>query len=434
MTRRGCFMIGHLKNFLLPDSGSIAVVFAISLPFLLSMAGLSVDVGDWYMQKRHLQTAADAASMAAALDLANQQNQYHATAAAQSSAEENSFDRRVPGNRLDVSYDMQGGRRTVQVSVHAQVHTWFVQVLDSRPVYADATATAQVDGTSGPYCLLALSARAPDAISASAGAAVDAPGCGAADNSANDVALHVGGSSSLHLGPVKIVGGFKAPEDQPKAFEYASIRTAASVTADPYVNLRIAPFNGCSASQQRGGPLRIAMSSAVTLWPGVYCGGIELKGDNAVTLLPGTYVMDGGDFSASGSGSITGKDVTIVLTNSGGSGYGNYGALRISGRRTVLLSAPGTGDYAGLAVVQDRKAPPRNDNTLTGSSGLTVDGAIYTPANALRFGGNGAVPSFTGTPCTRIIADVISFQGRPQLGNSCSSAASIGTPGVSLIL
>lgn len=427
-------MIRLLKSFVASNSGSLAVVFAISMPFLVSMAGLGVDVGDWYLQKSHLQTAADAAAMAAALDIANQQSQTHATGAAQARADENSFDSTVPGNTLDVTYGTQNGNRTVQVSLHARVRTWFVQILDNKPVYADATAAAQVNGSSGPFCFLALNQRAPDAITATGGATVNAQGCGAADNSANDKAFYLNGSTTMHVGPVKIVGDFKVAGD-PAKFDYASIRTAASLTADPYAALKVAPFNACTASMQKGGPLRIASNHSVTLWPGVYCGGIDMSGSNNVTLSPGTYVMDGGDFTATGSGSLMGQDVTIVLTNSGGNGYGNYGALRVSGNRNVLLSAPNSGPYAGLVLYQDRKAPTGTGmaNTLTGTGGMTVNGALYTPGNTLSFGGNGAVSSFNGTPCTRIIADAISFQGNPQLGNNCSGAPSIGTPGVSLV-
>ena len=428
-------MFQNLKLLASSNGGSIAIVFAMSLPFVVAMAGLGVDVGDWYMQKRDLQTAADAASMAGAYELANQQSQARATSAAQTRAADNGYDSSGTGNTLGVVYGTQGGNPTVQVNIHAQVRTSFVQLMDKNPVYADVTATTLVNGTSGPYCFLALDTNAADAVTTAGNATVDAASCGVADNSSNSAALYLNGSAFMDVGAVKIVGNYQITGGA-ATFDYSSLRTAASTTADPYAGLSISSFASCTKSQQKSGPTKITGGGNVTLSPGVYCGGISMSGNNNVTLSPGTYVMDGGDFGATGGGSITGNGVTIILTISGGGSYGTYGALSVSGGRNILLSAPTSGNYAGLVMYQDRNAPSGTPNTLTGTAGLTLNGAMYAPSNGIKFGGNGGVANFNGTPCTKIIADTITFQGNPQLGNNCSSAgaASIGSPGVTLIL
>ena len=46
------------------DRGGIVVPAAMLLPFLLLLVALTVDIGNWWVHKRHLQTQADAAALA----------------------------------------------------------------------------------------------------------------------------------------------------------------------------------------------------------------------------------------------------------------------------------------------------------------------------------------------------------------------------------
>jgi hypothetical protein len=51
---------GRLAN----EQGGILVLFGLLLPFFLLLGALSVDIGNWYVHKRHLQTQVDAAAFA----------------------------------------------------------------------------------------------------------------------------------------------------------------------------------------------------------------------------------------------------------------------------------------------------------------------------------------------------------------------------------
>ncbi|MBI3440687.1 MAG: hypothetical protein HY052_02600, partial [Proteobacteria bacterium] len=149
----------------------------------------------------------------------------------------------------------------------------------------------------------------------------------------------------------------------------------------------------------------------------------------------GTYIMDGGDFSFTGTGSVTGTDVTIILTNSGGNSYGTYGNMDVHGNGSLSLAAPTTGDYAGMAVYQDRDTPGPCQNTFTGGSGLQVDGVFYTPSCGLDFGGTSAVTSAADV-CTKLISKTITYHGTPTIGANCAGKGtkSIGAPAVRLII
>ncbi|WP_293795675.1 pilus assembly protein TadG-related protein [uncultured Bosea sp.] len=77
-------MLG-LRNFAGDQKGGTAILFAISATMLFGFGAMAVDVGNFFYEKRRLQTANDLAALAAASDLPR------ALAAAQSSATLNGF-------------------------------------------------------------------------------------------------------------------------------------------------------------------------------------------------------------------------------------------------------------------------------------------------------------------------------------------------------
>jgi hypothetical protein len=157
----------------------------------------------------------------------------------------------------------------------------------------------------------------------------------------------------------------------------------------------------------------VTSHTPVTLDPGVYCGGLSLSGGANVTLNPGTYIMDGGTFSISGNSTISGAGVTIVLTSSSGS---DYATVSIAGGAHVNLSAPTSGNMAGLAFFQDRNAPSGVHNDFNGGETMNIEGAIYMPKQTVNFAGG----TNTGNGCTQIVADEIAFKGNANVEANCT--------------
>jgi uncharacterized membrane protein len=46
------------------ETGQVVVIFAIVLPLILTIGSIVLDLGNWYVHKRHLQTQVDAAALA----------------------------------------------------------------------------------------------------------------------------------------------------------------------------------------------------------------------------------------------------------------------------------------------------------------------------------------------------------------------------------
>jgi hypothetical protein len=154
-------------------------------------------------------------------------------------------------------------------------------------------------------------------------------------------------------------------------------------------------------------------SSNATLNPGVYCGGISISGSGTTTFNSGTYILNGGALSVSGSGMITGSNVMFFNTGQGGR---TPAAINMSGSGQVTLSAPTAGAYQGMLFVQDRNITYGGTNSFTGSSTSTFTGTLYFPSTAVTYTG-----SSSGT-FTAIIAKTLTFTGTSNIKNDPTGA------------
>ncbi len=172
-------------------------------------------------------------------------------------------------------------------------------------------------------------------------------------------------------------------------------------------------------------------NSDVVLSPGVYCGGINLSGNSDVEFEPGIYIIEGGKLDISGTGTLYGEGVTFVLTGS----EDNYARLDVTGNREIEFIAPVEGEeMEGIVFFQDRKAPTTGNirNRLLSNRDISIRGVSYFPSQKLYFGGNSEWDS--DSECTKIIARKVAITGNPALGNNCEGTGvkPIGSPIVRL--
>src|SRR6185312_350646 len=80
------------RGWLSSPKGKVALLFALLTPMLIGGAGLATEVGVWYHRRLELQSAADAAAYAAAVELRAGGNQTAFTQAALTPAQASGFD------------------------------------------------------------------------------------------------------------------------------------------------------------------------------------------------------------------------------------------------------------------------------------------------------------------------------------------------------
>jgi hypothetical protein len=437
------YAIYRFKKFISSKEAAVLPMVAVAFPAILGLAGLGMDVGNWMKQRRDLQTAADAAAIAAAYEyVQGSGEQANVEAAALREAIGNGYPSDAGDSEIFVT--IYEDTSEVEVELAAASAGVFVSLFMDEDAITRTRAIAQFGSDNGEFCMLSLDTTAGPAVSTFGNVNINATGCGIAVNSNADNALDFGGTSDIDIGDLAIVGDYEVGGNVD--LDAGDIDTNAGHTPDPYEDLVVPDFDACAQSDMNGNNV-INSDTDVTFWNNyldsygnyVLCGNHTISGGDH-DLPSGVYIVDGGNLQFTTNGYVDGTGVSFVLTNSGGDAYGDYGALNISAGGDFTLSAPTSGNsMEGILFYQDRNAPSSapNSNDIVGQANLTIEGVSYFPSNDIHFGG-GATSSGLGTePCSMMIAKTITLSGNPDMGNACDEDSGVrpitGPEGVRLV-
>lgn len=383
-------------------NGQAIVLFAVVLPVLVAFAAMAIDIGLLRYQKEQMQSAAEAAVMAAVMQISDCGGTPDCSAMTTAS-----LNALTANGYTNVTLNTQCGSTTgsgvvltlnngpcalgstandpnygnanyVEAVVYENEPTYFARIIgiDSVKVAARAEATL---GNSR-YCMYFstknTSSSGPTAVMMN-GASITAS-CGLMDDSGSSSALSANGATlettmtNIHGGE-QINGGTVDPEPT----------TNVPAVSDPLSYLQPPPAGSCvSGSSSFNG-------ANVTLNPGTYCSGIQINGGSTVTFNPGIYYIKG-NLQFNGVASISGNGVTF---------YFSSGSLTMNGGAHLDLVAPTTGEYAGILYYQNPS--DTSSISLNGDSTSVYQGTIYaTGANLAINGGN--VAAYTNVDTSSI--------------------------------
>lgn len=102
-------------------------------------------------------------------------------------------------------------------------------------------------------------------------------------------------------------------------------------------------------------------------------------------------------FTSASNTRIRGDGVVIHLR-------GSNGRIELSGTPDLDLSAPTSGDHAGVVFYADRSQSGLT-HTITGNADMMIDGTLYAPTGRVAYTGN------SRAAITMLIADTIRFNG-----------------------
>ena len=389
-------------------TGAVLIYAALGTPVFLGVVGLSVDVAGWQAQKRQLQTIADAAAMAGALERMRTGSSSAVQPAALTDATTNGYDAAL--DQIVVNVPPQSGIRaghtdSVEVIVRRPTPTLFSHIFlpGTNHVSARAVAIGDINDT----CVWALNKTKSSAVKVSGAAVVDLQ-CGIFDNSNDTNALTQSGSGCLGASKIKSVGGWNADCITTEPI------TGANQIEDPLAALQ-EPTNQptCVVTSN----VTVNAGQSLTLDPCIYKGAINVASSGTLHLNPGLYVMDGAGISFSSSSTVTGTDVHFYLTENNGTSDN----ITISAGANVTLVA-GTTDYYGMAGIlfyHDRNAPSNVTHYLTGGATMSLDGILYFPNQDVKYAGGTAFD----TNASIIIADEVEMTGNTALGDFDNSAS-----------
>ena len=168
-------------------------------------------------------------------------------------------------------------------------------------------------------------------------------------------------------------------------------------------------------------------SGTATLLPGVYCNGIKISGNsNIITFASGTYILAGGNgLSVSGGSNTLNGSAGVTFYNTDNHVDGNYANVNFSGNNTLNLTAPSSGDYAGVLFYNDSSTASSTSGAKFNVSGNNTfsnfDGVIYYPNHEISFSGNSSSTSSCGP---KLVSDTVSISSNIDVyggGSGCAS-------------
>jgi len=272
---------------------------AAGLVVLLGILGLGIDMGYLRYMKRQMQTAADAAAIAAAgeIDFGDWNN------AGLKAASKNNFTNGTNGVTVTIvsppsTGPHAGSKYFADATVSQAQKPFFAQILGIGTVPMSITSEAAEPG--GNNCIFALSPSGTG-LSVVALASVTSH-CGIVVDSNSSSAITCGLLAVINASSIGVVGNVGSflcsitptpkkialpnPADPLAAWAAAN---APPVTACGTTSA--SPYQGASAPLVINGASGPSKNGVVTLRPGVYCGGIELSPGANVTFIAGTYIL-----------------------------------------------------------------------------------------------------------------------------------------------
>lgn len=411
---------GRWTAFRRDEAGVIFIIVGLSVPLIFGAAAISVDIGQLLYIQTELQTAADAAALAAtdAFEDEDEAKSIAVTYAELNLPVADNGDVLNPDDVILGNWDDDAGTFTagdtptnaVQVTVRRAtengnpVPLYFARVIgiDFRDVEAAAIAFTSV--TDDNFCILALDPDNSGAVTMNGTPALSMPNCGLAVASSDDSALVINGNGDLEASEICVAGGSSVGNNA--TVNPGVTDNCSSIPDDPLAELAAPAAGACTETNFSV----TGSNNNVTLEPGTYCGGITMTGNNnTITLESGDYIIDGGGISINGG---TFQDdgnggVFIYNTSSDGSDYSEISFL---GNGTVSLEAQTTGTYAGVLFFVDRDADAGTDVNVAGTASTALTGAIYAPEHNVSYAGT----SSQASSCIQIIASTVTLSGTTE--------------------
>jgi Flp pilus assembly protein TadG len=380
------------------QAGQTLLPVAFGMVVFGAVLGLAIDLGYLRYLKRELQTATDSAAIAAAAEF----NYGDITTAAKT----------VTVNNPPASGPNQGQAGYIEVLIAKVQPTLFMRIVPGALTSTTITTRAVAELSGGQGCVYTLQS-APGGItigtaSRRGGGASFNASCAYIDN--GNMTL-LGRADNVSATTIGVAGSFT----NGARARVAPTPVGAVSASDPLAYLPTQNPGNCDYTN-------VSYNSGThNLFPGVYCGGLQITGTANINFNHGTYVMmpngpTNNGLIIAGSGNVIGSNVTFY--NGAASG-----AVSITNTNTVSLTASATGAYAGILIFQD----PANGNnaTVDGGNNPTFQGALYFPNlnTTLSIDNIGNNADYT-----IIVAGSLDVRGNNnQLGNNYSSLAN-GSP------
>jgi len=422
MRRPPSSIANQLRRLRRDERGTVSVMMGFLIIPLMGFLALGFEVSNWYLISRGMQNAADAATIAAAV---NNGANYAAEAKAVAAA----YGFVNGANNVSVTVTNTapcpgGGNTCYGVTISGLTPLLLSQIvgfhgdanqngtLEKR---LSAAAVAKPSTVPADLCLLALaSSGAAQGIRANGAPTANMKGCDSMSNTAAQCNGHnLGLDISFAVGANTTCGAQQLHNE---------------AITDPYASLasNIPPLSssGCNGNfpqeTHQGNHSSIAASNeltgTLTLTAGNHflCGDQLLTGNVTVNAPAGAVlIIENGQLDLNGNTFQTSSGSALTLVFSGTNGaYTHAPTDNTNGPGGVLdIAAPSSGTWSGVAIYEDPSLTSGVDVSAAGNSPTwDITGLIYMPHATLTL--KGAIDkSNSGKQCVVMVADNFQISG-----------------------
>jgi Flp pilus assembly protein TadG len=361
------------------------------------VVGGIVDYMSLSNQKQQLQGVADRAAVASAQELIVAKDSDDRVNAVATSFVDANYTAKA--HETDAEIIEKG--KAVHVTITAAPQTYFPGPIARGVKQIQVEATAEISG-GGYVCMIGLSPTESSTLDMKDKARVTATNCAIYSNSKSNSSLTLHSLARVKADLVCVAGGVSGSTS---AVSPDAPITDCPPLEDPLRD-RPEPKVGLLKCDHLLTVLITGLSGKVTLEPGVYCGGINIALGGDVTLKPGVYVMNNGTLTVETGGKLQGENVGFYLT-------GLLSTIQFGPSSTISLTAPKTGDMAGMLFFEDRKRLIGIPHRIASDNARKLVGTIYLPNNTLTI--DSKDPIADQSDYTVIIARKFEMKQGPEL-------------------
>lgn len=435
-----------MRSFCTDVRGNIAVLTALLAPMAIAMAGGAIDFYRWSDQRSSLKEVTEMLATRGAREflLANtteaQIRSILNAAVANGVAEPYGLDPFT----LEIDVDMDATEVAVTAAQPPKPGMLLTKFSPFKENVRERSVAVARGGVN--VCVVALETSANEAVAARINANLDAEDCAIYANSTGPSAIVSRTTSRMTAALICSAGGYGGGllnysqdplTDCPVYDDPLAERTPPIVGACDHTDMRIGE-DFLDLSPDEDAPTRIGgvLSGVVggtistveatltsvteTLSPGVYCGGLKIGSNAAITLDPGVYVIKDGSLEVSFNGELQGTGVSFYLV-------GDDATFFFDAESKIELSASETGQLAGILFFEDRMAPADRQHRIFSDDARELIGTFYLPRGELVVAS--LLPVADQSAYTAIVAKKLSMTGSPTLVlNTDYGATSVPVP------
>lgn len=410
-------MLKRSQCFVRNELGSTAVVFAFAAIGMIGLTALALTGGQAYSVRQKAQNALDSAVLAGAalpygsIDedrISAAQATYKPNQPGGTTSQTSFAIDELPAAMFTVSDSKVYGTTTVELKAP------FLKVFGKTAMSIPASSAAH-KRRGDPACLIGLDPTEEATMDFNGQASVEVKDCASQANSSSGSGMRQVGQPTMKAKAIGVTGGYTGSEYEPVPI------TGTSPIPDPLASLPEPSSGACHALSGQ-----FIQNATMTLSPGTFCDGLNIKAGSVIVLEPGEYIFKDGPLTIDSNSTVTGNNVFLAF-------LGPTSTLYLIGGGSLKVTSPSSGTYKNVQFFGDREtyAGPNGKPTslwftVIGTSQLIYDGTLYAPSFHVWWAGGSLIEG--KSPNYIAIAKKLWFQDKTKVRLSYENTRNLDVP------